>query len=113
MGEQTLEAYSGLLVAIIYCYLNHEVQVEIGRFIMNTKMRWIIFEERKTEVEEFRKRGTKSAILKSTDKMKKKRPKSERAKRNRMFLNRFCRRSRSIPNARTSDSVSERDDKRR
>ena len=37
--EQTLEAYSGLLVAIIYCYLNHEVQVEIGRFVMNTRMR--------------------------------------------------------------------------
>lgn len=38
--EQSLEAYSGLLVAIIYCYLNHEVQVEIGRYIMNTKMRF-------------------------------------------------------------------------
>ena len=37
--EQSLEAYSGLLVAIIYCYLNHEVQVEIGRYIMNTRMR--------------------------------------------------------------------------
>ncbi|CAG5095785.1 Oidioi.mRNA.OKI2018_I69.XSR.g14335.t1.cds [Oikopleura dioica] len=54
--EQSLEAYSGILVAIIYCYLNHEVQGEIGRYIMNTRLRWLIFEERRTGVERFRQR---------------------------------------------------------
>ena len=40
--EHSLEAYAGILVASIYCFLNHEVQVEISRYAANTKMRFEI-----------------------------------------------------------------------